>query len=77
MKTKIIKQQSKNMKQSSRTLSNKNVASQRFSLLNKLPIITLDHIASYLNGSDALSFNECLTKFILISERNFWQSLGP
>ncbi|CAF2143857.1 unnamed protein product [Rotaria magnacalcarata] len=65
------------MKESSRALSKKNLPYQRFSLLNKLPIVILDHIASYLNGSDALSYSECTTKIVLISERKFWQSLGP
>lgn len=65
------------MKESSRASSNKNLPYQRFSLLNKLPVVILDHIASYLNGSDALSYSECTTKIVLISERKFWQSLGP
>ncbi|CAF3542952.1 unnamed protein product, partial [Rotaria sp. Silwood2] len=72
MKKNSIKQQKKKS-----TILSKTVYHQRYSLLNTLPILILDHIGSYLNGSDALSYADCITKFALLSERKFWQSLGP
>jgi len=68
METNSIKQQ----KKKSGILSQNTIHHQRHSLLNTLPVGILDHIASYLHGSDALSYAECIiTKFALLAERKF------
>ncbi|CAF1348114.1 unnamed protein product [Rotaria sordida] len=77
MKTKLTNRRRKKIKKFSTTLSNKSISYRQNNLFYSLPVIILDHIASYLKGSDALNFAECITNDALTAERKFWKTLGP